>query len=311
MFTKPQNTNKLIFATCRRRLVFVIIMYLVFINLITAQVSFGGSPKSFSNLLSYKVPKVIMPPVNVHALLQIDSVEQAQGLPFRFGFGNEVSYNLDNSGVWDTLSDGGRIWRLCIFSPSAFSINLIYDQFWLPNGASFFIYNKDTTNVLGAFTSQNNKPHGKFSTGIVKGDKIFLEYFEPEFVETSGTIEISRVIHGYRNLYDGDGGYGESQWCQIPVHCPEGAPWSNEIRSVGMILMDNGMRFGSGALINNVRGDLTPYFLTARHLKRWGNTDTWLFYFNYESCNCSEPSIEPPYHSISGSTFRAKAESSI
>ncbi len=267
--------NKFIFTLCGRRLISMIVIHLVIINLITAQVSFGGSPISFSNLLTSNIPIVIMPPVDVQALLDIDEVEQAQGLPFRFGFGNEVSYNLDNSGVWDTLSDGGRIWRLCIFSPGAFSINLIYDQFWLPNGASFFIYNNDTTNVLGAFTSQNNKPHGKFSTGIVKGNRIFLEYYEPEFVEMSGTINISRVIHGYKNLYSGSGGFGESQWCQINVHCPDGVPWSNEIRSVGMLVVDDGTRWGSGALINNVEGNLTPYFLSVRHVYLPG-IETWL-----------------------------------
>jgi lysyl endopeptidase len=59
---------------------------------------------------------------------------------------------------------------LKLHSPSAYSINLIYDEFYLPPGATFFIYNQDKTEVIGAFTDFNNKEHGKFSTSpIVRG----------------------------------------------------------------------------------------------------------------------------------------------
>jgi len=47
--------------------------------------------------------------------------------------------------------------------------------------------------TIGAFTSQNNKPHGKLPTGLVKGETIILEYFEPANVTQAGKISIFRM----------------------------------------------------------------------------------------------------------------------
>ena len=75
-----------------------------------------------------------------------------------------------------------------IAAPNAYSINLLYNEFWLPDGGRLFIYNDDRSMVLGAFTSANNKDHGKFATGPVRGDTSILEYYEPTYVEMRGVV---------------------------------------------------------------------------------------------------------------------------
>ena len=91
-----------------------------------AQISIGGLPKSFSEQeIDDSVFTVKMPIVNIGSLLFIDSLEQNQELPFRFGYSIEVDLGLNNSGDWDTLQNGDKIWRLKINSPEAYSINLI------------------------------------------------------------------------------------------------------------------------------------------------------------------------------------------
>ena len=72
--------------------------------------------------------------------------------PTSKGYGFDVSYSLENSGTWEELIDGGKLWRLKIKSQDACSINLIYDKFCLPEGANFFIYNNDKSMVIGTFT---------------------------------------------------------------------------------------------------------------------------------------------------------------
>jgi hypothetical protein len=60
--------------------------------------------------------------------------------------------------------------------------------------------------------------------------------------------------------------------------------------------------------VNNVREDQTPYFLTANHCyEAWGGQDvtTWVFWFNYQSATCANPSTEPPADSMTGSVLRA------
>ena len=74
-----------------------------------------------------------------------------------------VILNLENSGRWQELSNGDRLWQLTIRCPQALSINLLYDRFWLPEGGKFFVYTTDRKHSIGAFTSINTLiPQHKF-----------------------------------------------------------------------------------------------------------------------------------------------------
>ncbi|MBM4170185.1 MAG: S1 family peptidase [Ignavibacteria bacterium] len=204
------------------------------------------------------------------------------------------------------------MWRLKIRSPGAYSINLIYDIFSLPDWATLYLYNEDKSYVIGAFTSDNNQQHGQFATQPVPGNAITLEYHEPANVRGLGRINISKVIHAYRptfnkrawqtgapdNLLGKVLDFGDSGPCNINVRCPEWASWDQQIRFVAMIITSSGTRLCSGALINNSRQDLTPFFLTANHCLK-GNPDTWIIMFNYESRGCANIN-GPTNQTISG-----------
>ncbi|MBC8344650.1 MAG: hypothetical protein H8E56_00160 [Candidatus Marinimicrobia bacterium] len=146
------------------------------IGLLNGQIREEGVPKSFTRSLVKDLPVLTMQSVDVEALINEDK-NAPPDTPYRFGYGFDVSYNLENSGVWETLPDEGRLWRLKIVAPGAFSINLIYDQFWLPPGAKLFLYNPSESMILGAFTEKNNKEYGKFSTSLVEGPVTILEYY--------------------------------------------------------------------------------------------------------------------------------------
>ena len=277
-----------------------IIFVLLIINTIYSQVSIGGNPKSVMLDLDGTIPNIILPNIDREALLLEDEIEQLdKNIPFRFGTAFDVSYNLNNSGQWiDT--ELGRIWRLSITSKSAYSINLLYDKFILPDGAEMFVYDTQMTTVLGAFTSTNNKEHQTFSTAPTKGSVTIIEYFEPYDAEFNGEISINSVVHGYKDVfYNKNRGYGDSGSCNNNVNCPEFSDWSNEVRSVAMILTSGGSRLCTGSLINNVRQDLTPYFLTANHCL--GGDQSWIFMFNYESPGCNNQN-GPTYMTVQGST---------
>lgn len=102
---------------------------------------------------------------------QEDIEDESNGRPPRFGYRHEVNYNLDNSGEWTDLPDGNKVWRLVISCPGALSINLLYDKFWIPDGAKFFVYSTDRKHSIGAFTSVNNNGDREniqgFATGLV------------------------------------------------------------------------------------------------------------------------------------------------
>ena len=293
-------------ATKTILLAFTVTMAVLFSITSNAQVSVGGTPYSFKYEVGINVTRVQMPFVNKEALLAEDALEDEKGIPIRFGFPHPVNLSLNNSGTWETLPDGSRLWRLNIYSPNATTINLIYNDFWLPKNSEFFIYNESKIELIGAFTQLNNNVDGQFATGLVRGESIFLEYHEPAIVESPAIINVSSVVHGYKDIFRKFVGedFGTSGACNINVNCPIGVPWQNEKRAAAIILSAGGSRLCSGSLVNNVRQDLTPYFLTANHCWDSGS-NTWIIMFNYESPNCSI--IDGPLnYTIQGTSTKAR-----
>ena len=284
-----------------------IFLFLV-LNCIQSQISVEGYPKSILMNLEGNIPNINLPSVNHESFLIEDEIEADKYTPFRFGAPFDVNYNLDNSGEWEEM-EHGRIWRLSITSESAYSINLLYDRFILPDGAEMFVYDTQMNTVLGAFTSANNKEHETFSTAPTKGDVTIIEYFEPYDVEFYGEISINRVVHAYKDVFFNDEtrDYGDSGSCNNNVNCPEFIDWADEVRSVAMILSGGGFRLCTGSLVNNVREDLTPYFLTANHCL--GGESSWIFMFNYERPGCNNQN-GPTYMTVQGSTLLDNASSS-
>lgn len=121
---------------------------------------------------------------------------------YYFAHKHQVSLNLKDHGVWYKLPDGSRIWQLAIRCPGALSIHLTYSEFWLPPAATFHLYTPDKNEILGAFTSLNNKGSNKsprgFATALLPGDTIILEYYEPKAQRNKGILSIDKVFEGYQ-----------------------------------------------------------------------------------------------------------------
>lgn len=254
----------------KSRLYLVILILLCVSSTLVPQIQHVGAPLSNSFRLGANVQTVKMSPVNVKALLLEDEQEALlKDIPYRFGYPFHTDYGINNSGTWDTLQDGRIIWRLKIRSDSAFSINLIFDRFFIPLGGSMFVYNENKSMVLGAFTEKNNLPERVFSTTPIKGDRIIIKYDQPSFATALPEIHISVVVHAYKDLFakiDASiAGFESSGSCNINVNCPLGDEWVNRARCVAMILLANNTRICTGLLINNTRNDGTPYFLSANH----------------------------------------------
>lgn len=274
-----------------------------------AQISEGGTPYSFSKSVIpiEQIAQIDMPFVDVETLLAQDRIDDAKGVPFRFGFPIDVKYNMSTSGTWETLPNGDKIWRLRIFSNGATTLNFIFDDFYLPDGTKFYIYNAAKTEIIGAFTSRNNNEDGGFATGLVRGETCVFEYYQPAGTMGIPHIGLSNVIHGYKNAFTHLGignDYGGSGSCNINVNCPEGANFQNQKRSVAVILTAGNSRICTGSMVNNVRGDLKPYFLTANHCISGQTTSTWIIMFNYEAPTCVNQD-GPLNYTLQGSQLKA------
>ncbi|MEJ5266027.1 MAG: trypsin-like peptidase domain-containing protein [Bacteroidales bacterium] len=288
----------------------ILLIYNIEFNSLFSQINKGGTPKSFTlKIKSNNSIKIIeMPCVDNKKLLDLEKNENREGKPYKFAYVFEVNINIKTEGSMDSVGEVGKIWRLRLKSSSAYSLNFTLTNFNLPIGAELFLYNKDTSTILGAFTSNNNTQSRMFPIMPIVGDEVIFEYFEPNNANFKGNIVISRVGHDYKGFFkrnkSEDGRFGNSGNCNVDINCPEGNNWQNEKRSVCRLLINNS-GYCSGALVNNVNNDGIPYILTAHHcVSTNSDANNTVFVFNYESptCNGSDGSIA---QSISGSTLRA------
>lgn len=302
----------------------VLFLGIVFPKILFSQIFFENLPYTSTlncpdSIRQAEIPAIVLPVVNNDSLRLNDSIYNNNE---RYGEVINVNINVLSQGSWTQLEDGSKLCRLKIISVNAYSLSFNYNNFWLPSSSTLHIYNHNRTMVIGAFTEQNNTPNNHFATQIVEGDTIILEYHEAPNTIGTAIINIAQIIHDYRNIMNfPDGPHGSSDLtCHINVACPEGLPWENEIRSVGLFTL-SGIT-GSGALINNVREDGTPYFLTAFHcidlddcdgsissIEESSVEDYVVIYFNHEAGRCNDNTWHD-FHSLSGCTYKSASPNS-
>ena len=192
-----------------------------------------------------------------------------------------------------------------IRAEKALALDFVFDKFWLPKGGKFFIFNPVTNETIGAITSQylsgeKSKPN-RFSTAIVKGNTIILEYYQPAGEDDIPVINVEKAYYTYIPVLIP--GYSCSY--EVNVNCSEGSNWKSEKNAVALVycrFAQDG-KWGSGSLVNNVLNNRTPYFLTADHCllldytqhsgyyeKKDAISDNdlsdWVFYWGYERDSC-------------------------
>ena len=291
---------------------------LLYVNVLEAQINIGGNPVSYNHegkgflepLTFIQTPLLDMAVVEAEDVQwEADRAAGMMKIGRRFGIEFEVEYDLHNSGTWSCLSDGGRLWRLGVECPEALSVNLIFNQYRLPAGATLYIYSEDKRDKIGGFTDYNNQADNFFATDVVLSDKIIIEYFQPVDADFDGELRLATIVHGYRGPGEFTRKLGESEACQRNTICPEGEGWEDQIRSV-FALYSGGMELCSGSIVNNTADDGTPYALTANHCwEAAKNTEIWVFRFNWESPTCT-PTTNSAYNAMSGSTLKMRTPTS-
>ncbi len=289
-----------------------------------AQISDGGKPLRFlpetQSLLSVNEPvTVILPTLDVQKAREEDSRTPGQN---RFAAPVSADVSLENTGNWTELPTGGRVWQCELNSPGALGLVLLFDEFRIPPGGRFFASTPDGLYTYGAFSDRSCIPSGKFTIGVIPGETVRLEYFEPASAKGAAKCHINRVDVAYDRVAMQEGevagflGFGEALPCNININCPAGNAWQTEKKGVARILMvfSNGAGWCSGTLVANTAGTGDPYFLTAHHCQLIGqNPDFqhWRFDFAYEAPGCSNPASEPTPKSVLGCdriSFRAESD---
>jgi hypothetical protein len=281
---------------------------------VNAQISSGGIPKSFHlKLANDPIEAIDLPVPDLSQIAREDGLAAEQFLPHRFSVMIPVDADCSNSGLWTTLADGSRIWRLKLKADGALAMSLYFENYKLTGGVQLFVFDESGNQLKGAYTTINNHASGLFAVELISGDAIIVE------LDCSSTCElpslrIAEIAYAYRDVpkFDPDKGFGGSGFCEVNIGCnPEGDEWQDEKNGIVRIQVKvSGSGYWcSGSLVNNVRNDNTPYVLTADHCAfqaghyaSEADLNQWLFYFNYESPFCEDPLQEPILQSMVGAS---------
>lgn len=278
-----------------------ILAILMNVSVAFSQPSEGGIPRSFvyKSQINNVIDARILPSIDVDRALVEDANKPG---PEWVGRSVPVGLNMFNSGTWTTMPDGSKTWRLKLSSPGAIAIAVYYDDFYIPEGGKLYLYNEARSQIIGAFTSANNPASRKFSTELIQGETVYLEYNAPTQTRLKkdpnapirGTVNGNRITSDHNPINGNNGpvisikeisyvykeipllwqydaskapAFGASDTCEVDVNCSEGTNWQTQKKGVAEIYIKSGTSYGfcSGTLINTANNSGTPYFLTADH----------------------------------------------
>ena len=92
------------------------------------------------------------PSFDVQKLIEEDKQNKGLDIPFRFGKGFDTKITLAD-GEWIDV-EGGRLWSMGFRSEGAYSINFVFDGFYLPDSARLYAAAADGTMLYGPVTSK-------------------------------------------------------------------------------------------------------------------------------------------------------------
>ena len=277
------------------------------------------------------IQTITLPIPNVDSVEKIEHVLDSLGAirPYRFGLGIPVNISNHTNGTLEELEGGSFIWRVKFICPGAKSINFGFNSTSLPLGSFLYAYNSDKTSLEGPWYNRNTRSGKKLGTFPVQGSEVIIEIYIPQSKLNNVILELEKVIYGFRqteslpniNLVKYRKETIQSLSCEQNVSCSYGNDWCREKYSIAKILAFGYDGWCTGSLLNNVREDFTPYFLTAFHCLdvndngdgTLGNgelsqderdqVDIWSFQFGYiVSCYGGNAYST---HSYSGAVFRA------
>ena len=228
-----------------------------------------------------------------------------------FRFSAPLSLNLEPApAAAEYEHEAGNIhrWSAVITVPGAYGLALFLDRVALPDEGTIHIGEGDNLRV---FDQASVSVLGRLFTGFLPGETVRITYRGP--LPAGAPFRIFRADHVYRpELWDGGlaKGFGDANGCHLNANCPEGDSWEDEQSGTARItvVVEEGVGFCSGNLVNNTARDGRPLLLTGYHCQD-GFTplyDLWRTDFGYAFPGCADEAIEPvPDRSYTGVDFRA------
>ncbi|MBO7224506.1 MAG: T9SS type A sorting domain-containing protein [Bacteroidales bacterium] len=296
-----------------KKTIFVIIALIMSFSAFS-QISTNENPYTYKieGFNYQKIANVKIDKPDLQQVLEEDIENDKQNKMMRFGVILPIYkdfFELANK----TQTADGVVWTLSVEVEEAEALIFYSDNFQLPRTGKFFVYNPERTKVLGAFTHQNNNEYNTFATEYIEGDKIIMEYYQPNSESEQAQIELTEIGYAYRGITKLSSEYRSSGDCNVNVNCSEGDNYRQQQRGVCRIQIRMSSQYigwCTGTLVNNTNYDLKPYLLTAAHcIEDVASTSYYsqfVFYFKYENSGCSVTASEPSRsRSVTGTSVKA------
>jgi lysyl endopeptidase len=306
----------------RKTLLLVLLLLFGFFSF--SQEKAGEIPVSWQLGIQYRSTPIELPPLNLDQIYLEDLLnDQDKSKPWRYGITRDLNLDLKQDGTLTVLENGDKLWLIAIRSPEALNLSVNFDDFFIPEGARVQLFSNDGNEFSRVYSNSDNRPNNIFGSWFIAGETIWIEYYQPRSVTDQASLEISGIIHGYRNGTENRAageirGLNESGACNYDVNCTVGADFDdlkNEVKkSVVLLTLGNGY-LCSAVLMNNTQRDKTPYLLTGNHCLENSDPALWSIRFNWMSpnpvCGTGEESANIQTNfTMSGAELRASNERS-
>lgn len=198
----------------------------------------------------------------------------------------EVDYSPQNCGIWDTLADGFKIWRVGFYCKTATALSITFNDFYLEKYAKVFLYDEKKEQVIGALSSLNNKTSRILPTSFIIGNYLYLELQVEPSCNNFGILNIGGISISDQIISNSKLKSTQTGICGTDIHCFDN-PIIPEIKNGICKIIINGEVKCTGALINTTAYSGVPYILTANHcITNNNDAANSVFYFNLESTGC-------------------------
>ncbi|MFT4193178.1 trypsin-like peptidase domain-containing protein [Ottowia sp.] len=273
-----------------------------------------------------------VPRVALGALAGAKTATQAdKGVALKIGEGRAVAATASPAGLaaklrWSKLEGGAQVAALAFSAEGAQALRLGVLVQQLPDGAVLRFYGASGSPVVEMSAAELQALRQRNEAGGLAGDTARMVW-GPDTEGAVSTLEVQlpagadagqlqlavpRLSHLTQTVKDA-AQIGDAASCNLDVMCS--ADLQAESRSVAKMLFTeaDGTYICTGTLLNDTRGSLTPYFLTANHCistQAAASTLVTYWFFRAASCNGS-PEVDPAMARVTGGAQLLYSDSSV
>jgi len=282
----------------------------------TAKLQSSEQAKSEPAAVSRMPKEAAVPRIALGPLVSVQkAAPQNTGGPLQIGQGRQVQATASAADLagqlhWNTLADGTQVAALAFSSEGAQAMRLGVLAQRVPAGAVLRFYGEDGADVVEKTAAELDELRKINETGGVAGDDARMVW-GPVTTGSVGVLEVQlpagadasqlqlavpQLSHLAQTARDAlQVNIGGSGSCNLDVMCT--ADLQAESRSVAHMIFTSGgdSYVCTGTLMNDAKGSLTPYFLTANHcISTQASATSLVTYWYLRAASCgSSPNYDP------------------